>query len=78
MMVIDAGVHVWQPEAPECRLRVPVLVQNQPGAGVIAERAVANAPAAGNNTAIGVSLFKEPGTWTAKRGAFYRTARRLF
>jgi tripartite-type tricarboxylate transporter receptor subunit TctC len=47
---------------------VPVLVQNQPGAaGVIAERAVTNAPAdgytilwAGNNTAIGVSLFKEP------------------
>jgi tripartite-type tricarboxylate transporter receptor subunit TctC len=50
------------------RFRVPVLVQNQPGAaGVIAERAVTNAPAdgytilwAGNNTAIGVSLFKEP------------------
>jgi tripartite-type tricarboxylate transporter receptor subunit TctC len=50
------------------RLRVPVLVQNQPGAaGVIAERAVTNAPAdgttilwAGNNTAIGVSLFKQP------------------
>jgi tripartite-type tricarboxylate transporter receptor subunit TctC len=45
-----------------------VLVQNQPGAaGVIAERAVTNAPGdgytllwAGNNTAIGVSLFKEP------------------
>src|ERR1700747_35418 len=51
------------------RFGVPVLVQNQPGAaGVIAERAVTNAPAdgytilwAGNNTAIGVSLFKEPG-----------------
>ena len=50
------------------RFAVPVLVQNQPGtAGVIAERAVTNAPAdgytilwAGNNTAIGVSLFKEP------------------
>jgi tripartite-type tricarboxylate transporter receptor subunit TctC len=50
------------------RFGVPVLVQNQPGAaGVIAERAVTNAPAdgytilwAGNNTAIGVSLFKEP------------------
>ena len=50
------------------RFRVPVLVQNQPGAaGVIAERAVTKAPAdgytilwAGNNTAIGVSLFKEP------------------
>src|SRR6202007_2946830 len=48
------------------RFSVPVLVQNQPGAaGVIAERAVTNAPAdgytilwAGNNTAIGVSLFK--------------------
>jgi tripartite-type tricarboxylate transporter receptor subunit TctC len=50
------------------RFGVPVLVQNQPGAaGIIAERAVTNAPAdghtilwAGNNTAIGVSLFKEP------------------
>jgi len=50
------------------RFSVPVLVQNQPGAaGVIAERAVTNAPAdgstilwAGNNTAISVSLFKEP------------------
>ena len=50
------------------RFGVPVLVQNQPGAaGVIAERTVTNAPPdgytilwAGNNTAIGVSLFKEP------------------
>lgn len=46
----------------------PVLVQNEPGgAGVIAERAVTNAPAdgytilwAGNNTAVNVSLFREP------------------
>ncbi len=50
------------------RFGVPVLVQNQPGGGgVIAGRAVTNAPAdgysiawAGNNTAIGVSLFREP------------------
>jgi tripartite-type tricarboxylate transporter receptor subunit TctC len=50
------------------RLGVPVLVQNQPGGGgVIAGRAVTNAPPdgytiawAGNNTAIGVSLFREP------------------
>jgi tripartite-type tricarboxylate transporter receptor subunit TctC len=55
-------------EKLSARFAVPVLVQNQPGAaGVIAERAVTNAPAdgytilwAGNNTAIGVSLFKEP------------------
>ena len=47
---------------------MPVLVQNQPGGGgVIAGRAVTNAPPdgyniawAGNNTAIGVSLFREP------------------
>ncbi len=50
------------------RLGVPVLVQNQPGGGgVIAGRTVTNAPPdgytiawAGNNTAIGVSLFREP------------------
>jgi len=50
------------------RLGVPVLVQNQPGGGgVIAGRAVTNAPPdgyniawTGNNTAIGVSLFREP------------------
>jgi tripartite-type tricarboxylate transporter receptor subunit TctC len=50
------------------RFGVPVLVQNQPGGGgVIAARAVTNAPPdgyniawAGNNTAIGVSLFREP------------------
>jgi tripartite-type tricarboxylate transporter receptor subunit TctC len=50
------------------RLGVPVLVQNQPGGGgVIAGRTVTNAPAdgyniawTGNNTAIGVSLFREP------------------
>jgi tripartite-type tricarboxylate transporter receptor subunit TctC len=55
-------------EKLSARFGVPVLVQNQPGAaGVIAERAVTNAPAdgytilwAGNNTAIGVSLFKDP------------------
>src|SRR6516162_1031059 len=55
-------------EKLSARFAVPVLVQNQPGAaGVIAERAVTNAPAdgytilwAGNNTAIGVSLFKKP------------------
>jgi tripartite-type tricarboxylate transporter receptor subunit TctC len=47
---------------------VPVLVQNQPGGGgVIAGRTVTNAAPdgyniawAGNNTAIGVSLFREP------------------
>jgi putative tricarboxylic transport membrane protein len=50
------------------RLGVPVLVQNQPGGGgVIAGRTVTNAPPdgyniawTGNNTAIGVSLFREP------------------
>jgi tripartite-type tricarboxylate transporter receptor subunit TctC len=50
------------------QLGVPVIVQNQPGAGgVIAGRAVTNAPPdgytiawVGNNTAIGVSLFKQP------------------
>jgi tripartite-type tricarboxylate transporter receptor subunit TctC len=49
-------------------LKVPVVVQNQPGGGgVIAGRSVTNAPAdgytiawVGNNTAIGVSLFREP------------------
>jgi tripartite-type tricarboxylate transporter receptor subunit TctC len=49
-------------------LKVPVVVQNQPGGGgVPAGRAVTNAPAdgytiawVGNNTAIGVSLFREP------------------
>ena len=49
-------------------LRRPGMVQNQPGGGgVIAGRAVTNAPPdgyniawAGNNTAIGVSLFREP------------------
>jgi len=47
-------------------LKVPVIVQNQPGGGgVIADRAVTNAAAdgytigwVGNNNAIGVSLFK--------------------
>jgi tripartite-type tricarboxylate transporter receptor subunit TctC len=50
------------------RLGVPVLVQNQPGGGgLIARHAVTNAPSdgysiawAGNNTAIDVSLFREP------------------
>lgn len=50
------------------RLGVPVLVQNQPGGGgIIAGRTVINAAAdgytiawAGNNTAIGVSLFRKP------------------
>jgi tripartite-type tricarboxylate transporter receptor subunit TctC len=48
-------------------LKVPVIVQNQPGGGgVIADRAVTNAAAdgytigwVGNNNAIGVSLFKD-------------------
>jgi tripartite-type tricarboxylate transporter receptor subunit TctC len=48
-------------------LKVPVIVQNQPGGGgVIADRAVTNAPPdgytlawVGNNNAIGVSLFKD-------------------
>jgi tripartite-type tricarboxylate transporter receptor subunit TctC len=50
------------------RFGVPVLVQNQPGGGgVIAGRTVTNAAPdgyniawTGNNTAIGVSLFREP------------------
>lgn len=50
------------------RLGVPVLVQNEPGGGgLIAHRAVTNAAPdgyniawAGNNTAVGVSLFREP------------------
>lgn len=50
------------------RLNVPVIVQNQPGGGgVPAGRAVTNATPdgytiawVGNNTAIGVSLFREP------------------
>jgi tripartite-type tricarboxylate transporter receptor subunit TctC len=50
------------------RFGVPVIVQNQPGGGgVIAGRAVTNSPPdgysiawAGNNTAIGVDLFREP------------------
>jgi tripartite-type tricarboxylate transporter receptor subunit TctC len=50
------------------RLGVPVVVQNQPGGGgVIAARAVTNAAPdgytiswVGNNTAISVSLFREP------------------
>jgi tripartite-type tricarboxylate transporter receptor subunit TctC len=49
------------------QLKVPVIVQNQPGGGgVIADRAVTNAAAdgytigwVGNNNAIGVSLFKD-------------------
>ena len=50
------------------RLKVPVVVENRPGAGgVVAARAVTNAPHdgytiawVGNNTAIGVGLFREP------------------
>jgi tripartite-type tricarboxylate transporter receptor subunit TctC len=55
-------------EKMSVRLNVPVVVQNQPGGGgVIASHTVTNAPAdgytiawVGNNTAIGVSLFREP------------------
>lgn len=55
-------------ERLSARLGGPVIVQNQPGGGgVIAGRTVTSAPAdgytiawVGNNTAIGVSLFKEP------------------
>jgi tripartite-type tricarboxylate transporter receptor subunit TctC len=50
------------------KMKVPVIVENHPGAGgVVAARAVTNAPHdgytiawVGNNTAIGVSLFREP------------------
>jgi tripartite-type tricarboxylate transporter receptor subunit TctC len=50
------------------RLKVPVIVENQPGSGgVAAARSVTSAPADGytiawfgNNTAISVSLFKQP------------------
>ena len=50
------------------RMKVAVVVENHPGAGgVIAARTVTNAPHdgytiawVGNNTAIGVSLFREP------------------
>jgi tripartite-type tricarboxylate transporter receptor subunit TctC len=50
------------------RMKVPVIVENHPGAGgVIAARTVTNAPHdgytiawVGNNTAIGVNLFREP------------------
>lgn len=49
-------------------MKVPVVVENHPGAGgVVAARTVTNAPHdgytiawVGNNTAIGVSLFREP------------------
>ncbi len=63
----DAALRILAAKLSE-RLGVPVLVQNQPGGGgVIAGRTVTNAPAdgytiawAGNNTAIGVSLFRKP------------------
>lgn len=55
-------------EKLSARFNVPVIVQNQPGGGgVPAGRAVTNAAAdgytiawVGNNTAIGVNLFREP------------------
>jgi tripartite-type tricarboxylate transporter receptor subunit TctC len=63
----DAALRILAEKLSE-RFGVPVLVQNEPGGGgLIAGRAVTNAPPdgysiawEGNNTAIGVSLFREP------------------